>query len=373
MKGVKVYLNGERVNLNFKKYCEMYINALHEENGGEQKPQIIHEIINDRWEIGFAVSNGSFQQVSFVNSIATTSGGTHVNAIADQIGAKLMEMIKKKNKNGAAVKNAQIRNHFFIFVNCLVENPAFTSQTKEQLTTRPSAFGSKCPVSEAFIKSVSKTEVVQNILDFANMKADKALKKTDGSRRSRINNPKLIDANKAGTKDGHECVLILTEGDSARSLAVSGISAIDGRDRYGVFPLRGKLLNVRDASHDQIMKNAEIQNIKQILGLQHKKVYESIKELRYGHLMIMTDQDYDGSHIKGLLINFFETQFPSLLRLPHFLIEFITPIVKVFKGPLKKPTKEISFFTIPEYEYWKSNNIEKGWENKYYKVDPMVS
>lgn len=368
VKGVKVYLNGERINLNFKKYCEMYINALHEENGGEVKPQIIHEIINDRWEIGFAVSNGSFQQVSFVNSIATTSGGTHVNAIADQIGAKLMDMIKKKNKTGAAVKNAQIRNHFFIFVNCLVENPAFTSQTKEQLTTRPTAFGSKCPVSEAFIKSVSKTEVVQNILDFANMKADKALKKTDGSRRSRINNPKLIDANKAGTKDGHECVLILTEGDSARSLAVSGISAIDGRDRYGVFPLRGKLLNVRDATHDQIMKNAEIQNIKQILGLQHKKVYESRKDLRYGHLMIMTDQDYDGSHIKGLLINFFETQFPSLLRLPHFLIEFITPIVKVFKGPLKKPTKEISFFTMPEYEYWKENNTEKGWEHKYYKV-----
>lgn len=185
---------------------------------------------------------------------------------------------------------------------------------------------------------------------------------------SRINNPKLIDANRAGTKDSQECVLILTEGDSARSLAVAGISAIDGRDRFGVFPLRGKLLNVRDASHDQIMKNVEIQNVKQILGLQHKKVYESRKELRYGHLMIMTDQDYDGSHIKGLLINFFETQFPSLLKLPNFLIEFITPIVKVFKGGVKKPTKEISFFTMPEYEYWKENNTEKGWEHKYYKV-----
>jgi DNA topoisomerase II len=185
VKNVKVFLNGERIKLNFKKYCEMYVNALHEENGGEEKPTIFSEVINDRWEIGFAVSNGSFQQVSFVNSIATTSGGTHVNAIADQISSKLMEYVKKKNKTGAAVKNAQIRNHFFLFVNCLVENPAFTSQTKEQLTTKPSAFGSKCPVSEGFIKSITKTEVIQNILDFANMKADKQLKKSDGTRRSR--------------------------------------------------------------------------------------------------------------------------------------------------------------------------------------------
>ncbi|KAL7244630.1 hypothetical protein ACSBR2_000078 [Camellia fascicularis] len=61
---------------------------------------------------------------------------------------------------------------------------------------------------------------------------------------------------------------------------------------YGVFPLRGKLLNVREASHKQIMENAEIQSIKQILGLQHGKQYDSVKTLRYGHLMIMTDQGY---------------------------------------------------------------------------------
>lgn len=63
-----------------------------------------------------------------------------------------------------------------------------------------------------------------------------------------------------------------------------------GRDRYGVFPLRGKLLNVRDASSKQIQENAEITNIKQIMGLQHGKEYSDIKSLRYGHIMIMTDQ-----------------------------------------------------------------------------------
>ena len=63
-----------------------------------------------------------------------------------------------------------------------------------------------------------------------------------------------------------------------------------GRDRYGVFPLRGKLLNVRDAAHKQISENAEINAIKQIMGLQHGKSYTDLHSLRYGHLMIMTDQ-----------------------------------------------------------------------------------
>jgi len=177
----------------------------------------------------------------------------------------------------------------------------------------------------------------------------------------------LTDANKAGTKHSDECVLILTEGLSASGMARTGIASISGHDRYGVFPLRGKVLNVRDASHDQIAKNAEITQLKQILGLKHKQNYETTKDLRYGHIMIMTDQDYDGSHIKGLLINFFEAQFPSLLKIPNFLIEFITPIVKVYKGNLKKPAKQLSFFTLPEYEYWKEQNQEPGWKHKYYK------
>ena len=158
----------------------------------------------------------------------------------------------------------------------------------------------------------------------------------------------------------------MTEGDSAKSLAVSGLSVV-GRDNFGVFPLRGKLLNVREASHSQIMANAEISAIKQILGLQQGKTYTDTSSLRYGHLMIMTDQDHDGSHIKGLIINFFDHFWPSLLKIPGFLLEFITPIVKATKG--KGPNKrEVSFFTIPEYETWKARNDNgKGWVLKYYK------
>ena len=371
-KGVKVWLNGKRIKINsFKKYMEMYTKAIKKERG-EEAANDTSDIITDnpdiRWEVGFAVSDGTFQQVSFVNSIATTSGGTHVNYIADQVCTKLLEIVKKKKNNkAAALKTSQIKNHIFLFVNCLIVNPAFTSQTKEQLTTKHTQFGSKCVLSDEFLKKIAKTEVVTNILHFAEQKADQILKKSDGNRRSRMDNPKLTDANKAGTKDGYKCTLILTEGDSAKGMAIAGRSVVSP-DYVGVYPLRGKMLNVRDASIDQIAKNTEIQNIKNFLGLKHKTSYTDCKSLRYGHLMIMTDQDHDGSHIKGLLINFLQVQFPSLLKIPDFLVEFITPIVKVYRGDPKKPKAAQSFFTMPEYEAWKEEHKhERGWEHKYYK------
>lgn len=375
VRGVKVFLNGNQIKLKFKTYCEMYAKAIAqsreiEDTDGNAAATVILE--DDKahrcWEVGFAVSDGSFQQVSFVNNIATTSGGTHVNYIADQICEALKKKVDK-TKKGTALKLAHIRNHIFIFVNCLITNPSFTSQTKEQLTTKVSQFGSKCNLTEGFLKKIAQTDAINDILAFAEKKADKMLAKSDGNKRSRISNAKLVDANLAGTRFGSECTLILTEGDSAKSLAVAGRAILDP-DRIGVFPLRGKLLNVRDASVEQISKNAEIQNIKQFLGLKHKQVYTDTKGLRYGHLMIMADQDHDGSHIKGLLINFLQVQFPSLLKIPGFFQEFITPIVKVWQGPdPKKPLRLKSFFTQPQYEEWKeahANELSK-WHSKYYK------
>src|SRR3569833_957932 len=226
---------------------------------------------HERWQIGFTVSDGSFQQVSFVNSIATTSGGTHVNYITDQICNALLADLNKKKK-GLSLKLNHIRNHVFVFINCFIDNPAFNSQTKEQMTTKMSAFGSKCVLSDGFIKKIKATEAINNIIHFAEKKADKMMAKRDGNKRSRISNDTLVDANLAGAMFGHECTLILTVGDSARGLAVAGRAILDP-DRIGVFPLRGKLLNVRAASLAQITKNKEIQNIKQFLGLKHKQTY----------------------------------------------------------------------------------------------------
>ncbi|KAF7079925.1 hypothetical protein CFC21_084086 [Triticum aestivum] len=360
-KTVKVELNGEKVAVkSFSDYVQLYINSASKE--GIDLPRI-YQKINDRWEVCVSLSEGQFQQVSFVNGIATIRGGTHVDYVANQVASHVMGVVNKKNKQ-ANMKLHTVKGYLWVFVNALIDNPAFDSQTKETLTTRQGSFGSTCELSDEFLKKVSSSGVVTNLLSWAEFKLNKELKKTDGTKKTSIVGiPKLEDANDAGGKNSDKCTLILTEGDSAKALAMAGIGVV-GRDHYGVFPLRGKLLNVREASHKQLMENAEIQNIKKILGLQHEKKYDSTKGLRYGHLMIMTDQDHDGSHIKGLLINFIHKEWPSLLKVPSFLVEFITPIIKATKGKAVKP-----FYSMPDYEAWKEDlgASASSWTIKYYK------
>uniref|UniRef100_A0A8C7QEQ9 DNA topoisomerase 2 n=1 Tax=Oncorhynchus mykiss TaxID=8022 RepID=A0A8C7QEQ9_ONCMY len=364
-KGVRVFLNGKRLPVtSFRSYVDLYLKDKVDELGSPLI--VVHEVVSERWEVCLTLSEKGFQQVSFVNSIATTKGGRHADYVADQVTSKIIEVVKKKNKAGVVVKPFQVKNHMWIFVNCLIENPTFDSQTKENMTLQQKSFGSTCPLSDKFIKQANSCGIVESIMNWVKFKAQTQLnKKCSAVKHTRIKGvPKLDDANDAGGKNSHGCTLILTEGDSAKTLAVSGLGVV-GRDRYGVFPLRGKMLNVREATHKQIMDNAEINNVIKILGLQYKKNYsnpESLKSLRYGKLMIMTDQDLDGSHIKGLLINFIHHNWPSLLH-HNFLEEFITPIIKATN---KK--QELSFYSIPEFSEWKEAqpNI-KSWKIKYYK------
>ncbi|KAM9838066.1 DNA topoisomerase 2-alpha [Aulostomus maculatus] len=364
-KGVSVFFNGKRLPVTgFRSYVDMYVKDKVDETGNQLT--VIHEVVNARWEVCLTMSEKGFQQVSFVNSIATTKGGRHVDYIADQMVGKLIEVVKKKNKAGVVVKPFQVKNHIWLFVNCLIENPTFDSQTKENMTLQQKSFGSTCPLSEKFIKQATTCGIVESVMNWVKFKAQSQLnKKCSAVKHTKIKGvPKLDDANDAGGKNSVGCTLILTEGDSAKTLAVSGLGVV-GRDRYGVFPLRGKMLNVREASHKQIMENAEINNIIKIIGLQYKKNYsdpDSLKTLRYGKIMIMTDQDQDGSHIKGLLINFIHHNWPSLLR-HNFLEEFITPIIK---ASYKKT--QLSFYSIPEFNVWKESQANhKSWKVKYYK------
>lgn len=363
-RGVTVYLNDKKLPIKtFKDYIDLYIKDRADDSGTPLK--VVYENVSDRWEIALTLSEKGFQQVSFVNSIATTKGGRHVDHIVDTIVKQLIETLKKKNKGGISIKPFQVRNHMWVFINCLIVNPTFDSQTKENMTLQAKNFGSKCPISDKFMGGVTKSGIVESVLSWAKFKAQTDLAKTSGKKNSKIRGvPKLEDANEAGTRNSLLCTLILTEGDSAKSLAVSGLGVV-GRDHYGVFPLRGKLLNVREATHKQILENAEINNLIKIIGLQYKKKYlsmDDLKTLRYGKVMIMTDQDQDGSHIKGLLINFIHTNWPELLRLP-FLEEFITPIVKVTKKSV-----EFSFYSLPEFEEWKAETPNSNtFSVKYYK------
>ena len=364
-KSVSVYLNNKKLNVkNFEDYIHMYLDASKEED--EMDPPIVYESPHERWEVGMSLSESQFQQVSFVNAISTTKGGKHVDYCVEKIIKVIMEKIAKKDKN-LNIKPQHIKQHLWIFVNCLIENPVFSSQTKETLTSKKEDFGSEFEFSDSFLKNVLKTNIVERCLRYAKTREEeKNLRKLNsGTKKTArlIGIEKLDDANWAGTKNSSKCTLILTEGDSAKSLAMAGIEVV-GRDAFGCFPLRGKLLNVRECSTHKILKNQEIQYLMKILGIKIGETYTDVKNLRYGSILIMTDQDVDGSHIKGLIINFIHTFWPSLIKLNGFMRQFITPILKASKG------KEVkSFYTIPEYEKWvksMKNNV-KGWKIKYYK------
>ncbi|KAL8429528.1 hypothetical protein ACSSS7_006540 [Eimeria intestinalis] len=281
---------------------------LEDENKENEKPpkkQIIkiHEKMH-RWEVVITQTDGSaFSQVSFVNSICTPKGGHHVTHVIEPLLAALVKKANAKNKGGMEIKAAHV-------------------ELRRQM-------------------SVGKTKGRERLTGIS----------------------KLEDANEAGGRYAQECTLILTEGDSAKTSCLAGLSVV-GREKYGVFPLRGKLLNVREASFKQLKENREIQNILRILGLQINDKVQDTRGLRYGSLMIMTDQDYDGSHIKGLLINMLHHYWPQLLQCNHFLTEFVTPIVKVSKGSVQK-----AFFTLVEYDMWrKATGNLSGWKIKYYKT-----
>ena len=345
----------------FQQYIDLYI-------GSKDESKRIYEKSDERWEYAVSMSpNHEFMQVSFVNGICTFKGGKHVDYIMGQIVRKLCDYIDKKKK--IKVNAAAIKEQLILFVRCDIENPAFDSQTKDYMNTPSAKFGSTCSVSDNFIEKIAKMGVMDVACSLIEAKENKLAKKTDGSKTKSvrgINN--FIDANFSGTNQSKDCILILCEGLSALSGIVSGLSS-DDRNVIGIYPLKGKLLNVRGEQLKKISENKEINDIKKILGLESGKEYENIndvhKYLRYGKIMYMTDQDLDGSHIKGLCINLFHSEWASLVRIPGFLSFMNTPILRAKKGNLLK-----LFYNDGEYNTWKNTFGDAGptgWTIKYFK------
>ena len=342
----KVKFNGDVLpKQNFEAYTKMH------EGVNE-----VSSYTGDRWSVCVGPSENGMEQVSFVNGICTTKGGSHVDHVAAFIANGIIDEMAKKIK----LKPQQVKNAFNIFVKATIENPNFSSQVKSECTSKSQDFGSKFEPPKGFIKNVLKTGIADELMALSKFKEMKELQKSDGARKSKITGiPKLDDANHAGTKHSGKCTLIVTEGDSAKTLAVAGLSVV-GRDQYGVFPLRGKCKNVRDVSVAQLTSNQEFNDLKKILGLQQGKVYKDVSELRYGRLMIMTDADNDGSHIKGLILNMIHYFWPSLLDL-NFVVSMVTPIIKATKGANTK-----SFYTDSAFRTWYGDG-KAGWKIKYYK------
>jgi DNA topoisomerase-2 len=359
---VSVYFNDQKLEVkDFEKYADLYL-------GSKEEHPRVHEACGDgRWEVVASYNeSGQFEQVSFVNGINTLRGGKHVDQVVLQITKRLAEMVSGKKKK--EIKPQYIRDNLIVFVKALIVNPSFDSQTKETLTTQASKFGSKCDLSDKFYDKLYKTGLADKALSLTEFHENKQLKKTDGKKTSRVLIPNLDDANRAGTKDSAKCTLILTEGLSAKTMAISGLSVV-GRDYYGVFPLRGKILNVKDAAVAKITANEEITNLKKILGLEQGKEYKDLSSLRYGKIMALCDSDVDGSHIKGLLFNVFQSLWPSLYKTDGFLVSMLTPIVKAIHGTTKET---ISFYNLTDYENWRERKERepsglRNWRFKYYK------
>ena len=378
-KTVKVKYNGSIVSVkHFQQYIDLYIGAK-----GESKR--IYESPDPRWEYVVSLApNGEFQHVSFVNGIYTQKGGKHVEYIINQIIRKLTDYIKTKKK--VDVKPTTIKEQLALFLRCDIDNPSFSSQSKDELGTSVSSFGSTCKVSDDFIEKLAKMGVMDAACALTEVKENKAAKKTDGTKTRTIRGiPKLIDANFAGTEKSAQCTIIFCEGDSAKAGIVSGLSRED-RNFIGVYPMKGKMMNTRGEPVKKIAENNEITEIKQILGLEVGRKYtpDDVKyRLRYGKVLFMTDQDLDGSHIKGLGINLFQSEWPTLTEIPGFIGFMNTPILKAKKG-----TQEKVFYNEGEYRAWKEASEEgavaaavgggqcvsittqsqpSGWTIKYYK------
>jgi DNA topoisomerase-2 len=382
---LQVFLNGVDVSMDaFSDYTQLY---RHDESS-----KMCFTTIGSRWEVGVGLSDThSFDSISFVNGMATIRGGTHVNVIVNQVVRKIHEKATKIDPTlSGMLTQSLIRRNLFVSCHALIENPTFDSQMKEYLTSNPTTFGSSYTLSDKFLNDLVQSTIdggpgiVEEVIRVAkgNQQAD-LFKQVGGkkSKRQLLAISKLEDAHDAGSvHKSSDCTLILTEGDSAKALAVAGLEVI-GRDKFGVFPLRGKFLNVRHATVKQLANNEEVKSLIAILGLDFDKVYDTYnerKELRYGHVMLMTDQDNDGSHIKGLVINFFRHFWPKLLIQAvdepfeqPFLSSFVTPLLKATR---KGSKKSIPFYSMADYNAWRnalsessaSDNIG-NWKIKYYK------
>lgn len=351
--GVKTYFN--KTNITIKKpedYMKLYA---HPEN-----EKFIIDTTCERWIVGVVLSNDGFQHAAFVNGIHTSNGGAHVTHVVDQITKEIIEKLKTKK---VTVKPSDVKNKMFVFIKSAIVNPVFDSQTKECLKMPKSKFGSEFVMSDAFRKKLVSSTILKSMINVADNKLEKDLNKTSGTKKARLTDmDTLEDATWAGTAKASKTRLILTEGLSARTFVMSALNVI-GRDAYGIFPLKGKLLNVRNVPISKVSANEEIKNIAKILGLNYSLKYESDAEmnsLRYGGVISLTDSDADGTHISGLIINYFHHFWPALVQRGY--ISFcITPIVKVFKG-----NNILEFYTLNDYKEW----LEKAkgqYRSKYFK------
>jgi DNA topoisomerase-2 len=338
--GLKLEFNGEKFRFKtFKEYVELYVaNPIWEKS--------------EHWEFAIGHSKDGYQSISFVNSIETKDGGTHENYILNQVIENLRVLIKKKHK--VEVKPSEIRNHVFLFINCTVLNPAFSSQTKEKLITEPKEFGTAHSVSEKFAKAVFASEVVESLLDWIQQKKQAEERAELRKLNKSLATTKVLKLIDAKGKDRAKCSLGIFEGMSA----LSAVRKFRDPQVFGAFPLKGKFLNVSEMKNGDVIKNDEVVQLMASLGI---KLGEEPKDMRYNKILIYTDADPDGDSIAALLINFFNKYWPELVG-EGKVFKVMTPLVVA-----KKAKEIIPFYSADDYLKWEAKTKTSGWNVEYKK------
>ena len=339
--GLKMSFNGvERKFKSFADYCRMYSDLVAFED-------------SQRWRVGIAPSAGGFTQVSFVNSVETKDGGTHIDYVMLQITDWLREKVKRKHK--LELRPAELRNHFMLFVQADIVNPAFSSQTKEKMITEARDFGSQFKLSEKALKAILDSEIIQRILDWAQQKALADERKQLRELNKSLSKEKVLKLVDAKGKDREKCTLGLFEGDSAMSF----FRKFRDPSFQGAFPLRGKFINVTELPNTRVIQNQEVKDLLTAIGL---KMGEPPKDLRYGKILIYSDADVDGDSIAGLLMNFFGRYWPELFEQER-ICRVMTPLVVA-----KRKGETLPFYSAADFDEWqrKQKDLTK-WDIAYKK------
>ena len=346
MPDVRVKLNGTRVKP--KSLAKQAKEVL-------GKVLFSHETENYFIAIGPRKEEGGSGCCSYVNGTFNRNGGKHINQLLGQLSTGLYQKYPEYKKTN--LSRYQLGRRLLVFASLKnVVNVMYDGQCKDEVKN---ANNLRCPISWNTPGHVKYYKILRKQLKdyMEKKKADResrVARETDGQGSSRyVNVEDLVDARQAGGVWSKNCSLYITEGKSAARLA----SEMVPKDKCGILPVRGKMKNAGKHSKADFNKNKEVTAIKLALGL--KQNTKSIENLRYGKLVIMTDQDSDGYHIRMLLMSMFAEHWPELIA-KGFIWIFETPIVRARKG-----AETLNFYDQSKVEEHVNNNT--GWKYKYYK------
>lgn len=310
-----------------------------------------------------------FQAISFVNGVFTKLGGQHVESWSEAIFRPIVDKFNGKDKKiktkTPKININDVKQFFRLFVITTVVRPEFDGQDKNKLES-PSI---EAEVKTTHINSICKWSVMDQIEDIIRAKEMIVLKKAEKKKKN-VKVDGLDPANNAGGKFSAECSLFICEGLSAKTYVVAGIDKgvydKSGRDWFGILPVTGKVLNVRNATPTSIMDNKVIVSFIQATGLQHGldyKLEENFKTLSYGRIILIADADVDGIHIEALIMNVLHSLYPTILeRKDSYIVSMKTPIARVFRTRVK----DLLFYDERRFNSYLRQQTQKV-NSKYYK------